>query len=172
MAGFTLIELMIVVAIIGLLAAVAVPAFTKYIRKAKTAEAIEHLEKIGTGARAYYLDERAGAGIAPIAQQFPDNEPLTPGVDCCATADKCTPDITAWETTVWQSLSFAVTDPHYYRYEFVSSGVGVTAEFTARAIGDLDCDGNFGTFERFGKVQNLGSDITLQSGVWKNKELE
>ena len=44
--GFTLIELMIVVAIIGILAAVAIPAFMKYIRRSKTTEALMNVRKM------------------------------------------------------------------------------------------------------------------------------
>ena len=46
---------MIVVAIIGILAAVAIPAFVKYTKKSKSAETADLLRKMMEGARTYYL---------------------------------------------------------------------------------------------------------------------
>ncbi|MCB0271689.1 MAG: type II secretion system protein [Bdellovibrionales bacterium] len=54
--GFTLIELMIVVAIIGLLAAMAVPNFTKYKNKAKLAQSYSMMHDISTSQKTYYLE--------------------------------------------------------------------------------------------------------------------
>ena len=54
--GFTLVELMIVVAIIGVLSAVAVPNFKKYQAKAKTSEAKVQLAAAYTAEQAFYGD--------------------------------------------------------------------------------------------------------------------
>lgn len=47
--GFTIIELMIAVAIIGILAAIAIPSYQIYITRSKTTEAIEMLAPYQTG---------------------------------------------------------------------------------------------------------------------------
>ena len=54
--GFTLIELMIVVAIIGILAIVAVPNFMDYIKRSKKTEANLQLDKIGKAAKRVYSE--------------------------------------------------------------------------------------------------------------------
>jgi type IV pilus assembly protein PilA len=62
--GFTLIELMIVVAIIGILAAIAIPNFLRFQAKSKQAEAKTNLGALGVSAESYRAEKdtyRAGA---------------------------------------------------------------------------------------------------------------
>lgn len=57
--GFTLVELMIVVAIIGILAAIAIPQFSAYRAKAYNSAANSDLKNMKTGMEAYMADRQA-----------------------------------------------------------------------------------------------------------------
>ena len=60
--GFTLIEVMIVVAILGFLAAIALPAYTDYILRSKISEAIANLSDLRAKMEQYFLDNRTYVG--------------------------------------------------------------------------------------------------------------
>ncbi|MGB4811546.1 MAG: type IV pilin protein [Methylophilaceae bacterium] len=62
--GFTLIELMIVVAIIGILAAIAMPNYTAYVKRGKAAEATSTLADLKVKMEQYYQDNRTYADAA------------------------------------------------------------------------------------------------------------
>jgi type IV pilus assembly protein PilA len=172
--GFTLIELMIVVAIIGILAAVAIPAFMRYVAKSKTTEAVQSLRRLYEGSRAYYMDIGTARGTTgALSLQFPVTEVITPAASCCVNAGhKCPPNPTVGDSSTWNALHFDLPDPHYYRYEYASSGTDTDASFTARALGDLDCDGSYSTFEMTAHANATGRDVTGSAGMFKRNETE
>jgi len=55
-AGFTLIELMIVVAIIGILAAIAIPQFTKYRSRAMNSAALSDARNVRTDLEGFFAE--------------------------------------------------------------------------------------------------------------------
>jgi prepilin-type N-terminal cleavage/methylation domain-containing protein len=125
--GFTLIELMIVVAIIGILAAVAIPAFMDYMKKSKKTEAALQLNKIGKNNKVYYV---TNAIFVPVDGTI---LPSSMSTSCKGAVT------TAWAAdSGWAALDFQIDEPNLFQYQYTAnSGTSPKAE----AIGDLDCDG-------------------------------
>jgi type IV pilus assembly protein PilA len=156
--GFTLIELMIVVAIIGILAAIAIPAFINYVKRSKTSEAGANLKSLFQGAAAYYDQENWALGmVAPGGSAAASTHCLVGDAQLDFTPDdnKYVVDwATEGEADVWAALNFAPADPIYYRYEVQVDGgtslcgnaAGDANVYSFLAQGDLDADTNLSTF--------------------------
>jgi type IV pilus assembly protein PilA len=157
--GFTLIELMIVVAIIGILAAIAIPAFINYVKRSKTSEAGANLKSLFTGAAAYYEAENWQQGMVTAGGTAAASSHCS-----IANANQSTTPSDAKQVIDWQAqtdaagftaLNFAPADPIYYDYNVLekddtsncANAAGDIDIYTFRANGDLDGDGTVSTFD-------------------------
>ncbi len=174
--GFTLIELMIVVAIIGILAAVALPAFMKYIRRSKTVEATMNIRKLFDATVSYYAAERADPTGLILAKQFPLAQGWTPtqGLCCTQAGNKCAASVSrnSWTLATWQALNFSVDDPFYYSYQTMGTGGSAAADrYNLEASGDLNCDGTYSLYRRSATI-DANYAVSGGSGIYSNRELD
>ena len=95
--GFTLIELMIAVAIIAILASIAIPSYTDYIRRGRLTDSISRLAGMRIRMEQYFQDNRVYHG-APPACDPASIAPLPP--DTVYFQFRCNPAPTATQYTI------------------------------------------------------------------------
>ncbi len=161
------------VAVLGTLAFAIVSNPHGFLHGRETSESTQNVGARFRGAVAYFEAEHLDAAGHVLPRQFPASVGLTPdrpfcgdGLGWCFKASG-----RDWDHPSWVALSFALGDDHDYKYELVSRGTGTSAEFTARAHGDLDCDGVYSTFERSASVTAAG-EVRGGSGMYIDNELE
>lgn len=165
--GFTLVELMIVVAIVGILAALAIYGVTRYMKNAKTAEARNSTGQLAKDAAAAFSREKMPAGVlvagssAAVSNKLCESAVKTVPSDKAAIAGKKYQSAasewvgdTADEVDVgWKCLKFSMDQPQYYMYNYTSKDPETaTGTFEAIAQGDLDGDGDLSTFTLAGSI--------------------
>ncbi len=90
-SGFTLVELMIAVAIVGILAAIVIPSYADYVRRGKIAEATSQLASMAVKLEQYFQDNRSYAGAcvagttAPLPAETANFSFSCPAADLSAT---------------------------------------------------------------------------------------
>ncbi len=198
--GFTLIELMIVVVIIGILASLAIYGVSKYVANSKSAEARMMLGHMSKDALSVYEGEvQAAANIVLGGQSAASNRVICanenrfiPAAVSAIQSRKYQPTAADWKPVAlatdflgFKCLGTEVLTPIYYRYSYGASTL-TTANaaspavngdtFTLQAQGDLDGDGNLSTFRMGGTVQLDAATndliLTLDPAVFENNAEE
>ncbi|MBW2456114.1 MAG: type II secretion system protein [Deltaproteobacteria bacterium] len=191
--GFTLVELMIVVAIIGVLAAMAVFGLSRYLASAKTAEAKSIIGNVSRAAHASY--ERESMNAETVAE---GSESTVTAHNLCGTAapvpgfvpagkkyQPITADGQDFESgnalNGWKCLKYQMSQPIYFQYLYTKNGSPAAPNnpaacgtdcYEAGALGDSDSDGVLSMFARTGVVNTATGALRASTQVYVENEAE
>lgn len=166
------------ISVLGTCAAIAIPAFTKYMRRSKTSEARVNLAKMFDAASSYYGEHGKCPDYDGLQGQAGVTPPLSlncnsgQGGRCSADgADPAAYPQAEWtDNPVWGAFGFEPGGGHYFHYDFQWTEKDGGCQFTAQAFGDLDDDGVFSTFERSGAADING--VNGAAGLYIDREVE
>jgi type IV pilus assembly protein PilA len=166
--GFTLVELMIVVAIVGILAALAIYGVSKYMKSSKTTEARNSIGQISKDAAAAYQREKMDGELLEAKDTAKVSNTLC--IEAALKVPEKAVDIKGkkyqssskkdedWQAgdakTGWKCLRFSMEAPQYYQYGYKGPADATATTFNATAEGDLDGDSTMSTFTMKGEVRN------------------
>jgi type IV pilus assembly protein PilA len=162
--AFTLIELMIVVAIIGVLSTLAIYGVRKYLLNAKTAEVRNAVGQMAKDAKASYERDSTpsvvmhwgtSAGVSnnlctSASTSVPNDKAKIAGQKYQSAASEWNVDVDT-PNKGFSCLRFAMSDPQYFMYDYAGTA-GTAGTFAAIGMGDLNGDGNTSTFSLRGEV--------------------
>jgi prepilin-type N-terminal cleavage/methylation domain-containing protein len=161
--GFTLIELMMVVAIVGVLSVLAIPSFNNYVQRARTTEATQFLGAIKLRQEAFRSEFGQYCNIAdfhPDGVPGADARPWNPAFSANATPVNCD----------WEALGARPDTSVRFQYRTMAgppgnapAQLGFTGNdndfwFWSQARGDLDQDGVLVTFDSFSNAAQIRCD--------------